>query len=119
VIYVFILFSCFAPSLSIRAILSFLAQEFMPTLLPPPLPPSLPPPLLSYFVLFIVKASTPNGILPFTLLYYFVVTLVATLVVVVATFFTATLPPQLRSRSISRLVFIFKYFNFNFNFNYY
>jgi len=51
-----------------------------------------PPTLLSYFVLFIMRASTPNGILPFTLLCYFVATLVAALATVVAASVAATLP---------------------------
>jgi len=103
-----------AHSLSIRVILSFLAQEFillLQTLLPLPLPPPLPLPLLPYFVIFIVRASTPNGILLFTLLCYFVATLVtalvATLVDVVIDSDVAILPPQLRSHERSRLLFYF------------
>jgi len=83
VIYVFTLFSWLTLSFFIHVILlSFLAQEFillLSVLLPLSMPPLLPPPFLSYFVLFIVRAFTLNKILSFTLLYYFVVTLVVAL----------------------------------------
>ena len=99
VIYVFTLFSSLAPSLSLWVILlSFLAQKFI-LLLPTSMPPSLPLPLLSYFILFIVRASTPNEF--FHSRFSFI------LLSLLSSLWLPLSPPQLRSRSRSRLVFLF------------
>ena len=66
-----------------------------------------PLPLLSYFVFFIMRAFTLNEILPFTLLCYFVSTLVVALVATISASIAVTLPSKLPSRSCSKLVFYF------------